>query len=345
MSEATSKKGFEPGPLKVFLPERSLQGSEVPTYITWPKDHEVIHIRVISSIVIDVVEVHNASVESGVFHNFQTPGYLGFIVRVPKFKEPSVPVEITYHIEYRGGKVHDERHVITLFRPQLELVSAPPAIRLKKQADGIIRPTETIRLRNAGEGTAVIQFLTGASDGVLLQPSTALIEFGKGVKRDIEEGVPSVCQMFPEHRETILKLPKVFFPEEPIPLDRRLREMDDYFIEMFEAARKVPELDAELGQLIRSAIFKNLQEFNLINQFVELMQSIGNEKVLILNPLDTLVIKRRGGQIKLRIENTDLQKNVYPPLEITFEMDSDEGIEVPIHHIVRFVRGEMSGSS
>jgi len=324
----------------VYMPDTSIQGDNFPAHVIWDKS-ETVKIRVKYPDALEVKEVFNvvpASVrtpENGVleFTNFVMNGYVGFVLRSKRLEAALVREQVAFEIESLT-KASTERYQkeISLFRPALELINVPPRVRARPQPGGrFARLDEKIRIRNTGDGTAIIQVELQSEEGFEKRTLAELDDFRKHFIDDVGIKLTALSVEEPTRTNVILRFLKL--QRTPFIFNEEGKaETKSIFDDLVKALQDDENFMEKFASSLATAFLKNMQVLTEINSFMEYLNSIGEGRVILLNSTDVIRAKKPSGLLRLKIRITDLAYNDYPLVELPPIVVRWEGTgDLPVH--------------
>ena len=106
---------------------------------------------------------------------------------------------------FRSSSENYERE-ISLFRPMLELLDVPPEVRVRSTlASRFAKLDEKIRIRNTGEGTAIIQVELKSKDEFEKLTAVEFDDFRKRFIDDVEMKLRAISAEDPSRADLIVK--------------------------------------------------------------------------------------------------------------------------------------------
>jgi hypothetical protein len=166
---------------KVFAPEYSIQGEDIPLNITWDKS-KPIEVNISFSENILIKEIYNID-NSGLSVNgnsinitkFETNGYLGLALETKSQNESMIDEKIIIRITYNGEEKIINK-IVKLFRPDVKLVHKPEEITIIKDGDKL-NIQNRIVIKNYGNGTGLIELNDKENSELKLTEPGVLQEF------------------------------------------------------------------------------------------------------------------------------------------------------------------------
>jgi hypothetical protein len=334
---------------KVFVPSNCLQGSKLSTYLLWDKAKKI-KVLLKFSDSFEIVDIYNGEIETNQnvgsveISKFDTNGYLGLVFNTKILTDNKKTDKISFEISDGEKNIEKIDKLVFLFRPEVDLLSSPHKIILKKSENCTISSVnQGIRLRNIGDGMAVIGLKPHDSSLIKLYEPANTYNFFKSVWSDIAIFFKKLKQKFPEHDEAmndyidfgnyVIDHLDDIFNEKTM---ERHKKLNDTFEKILLSNE---EFARQFVEGISTAFLKNYHLITNIENFVNYLKSIENNKILIVNPLMVLKVTKTSQKFDGEIVIFDLNGYAYPPIPINFEVDSEEECEIPLHQIFSIENG------
>jgi hypothetical protein len=327
--------------ISVYVPSYSLQGEDLPCHVRW-KGSEPISVLIELPPELSVKEVYNVPVDGVTeqtpklvrFSNFTLPGYLGLLLRTSRTDGPRRDVQITFRISTRdGNSLRVVSRAVSLFRPLLTCVEIPDELLIDSRSGTLQSKTPRIVLENIGDGTAIVlvKLLPGSKGKI--GPSSRADEFENKFKEDVLAGILRAREDFPRHTRLLDEFTELL--REPLTLNaqttKRMRSINR---RARAAYRKDKSLFARVVQILAEAYFGNLELVTELSSFLDYLNSVGEGRVVILNALDALHLKKGNSRIAIELQVADAAYGMYPALELpAVQVSSPVDTEIPVHRL------------
>ncbi len=334
---------------KAFVPSNSLQGSALATYLLWDKAKKIkIFLNISDSL--EIVDVYNGEIETNNKDNrieiskFDANGYLGLVFQTKILNVTKKTEKITFEISDGEKIIETIEKSIFLFRPEVELISTPEKIVCESDSKNAIKfVNKGIRLKNIGDGMAVIGLKPHENSLIKIHEPENTYKFFKSVWTDVASSFEKMEKSFPEYeidmREYIEFGNYVIDHLDDI-LDIKIREWHKKLNEKFEKILlSNEEFARQYVECISTAYLKNYHLITNIENFVNYLKSIENNKILIINPLMVLRISTPLKKFEGNIVVFDLNGHEYPSIPIKFEVQSEADCEIPLHQLFSIENG------
>lgn len=309
----------------LYLPENSIQNDEFPAHITWDKNDEI-EVILTMPCNIEIKEIFNVVPNSAEYtaeykikiNQFEINGYVGFVFKSKEIMEKAKSVEeIEFYI--RNIKSLEEKvftKKIELFRPSIELVKVPSKIEVEYNENlKCFEFKDKVHIRNSGSGTAYISIeLVSDRDFMVTIPEEG-DNFIKKITVGLENELKELINQYPNYSKEINNF-RSMMKESPILNDDtviKLREIESELSSLFEADEQFLE-DFCLAYF--NVYAKNIQLLTQIEGFINYLNSIGNNKIIIYNSMNIIKSYNSTGNLELLIYITDLNYNKYPVIKI-----------------------------
>ncbi|MEN6294818.1 MAG: hypothetical protein ABFD61_01665 [Chloroherpetonaceae bacterium] len=291
----------------------------------------------------DIIEVYNGELGVKLSDNhfeitkFESNGYLGIAFKTMIFTEYKKTEEITFEISAEGEEPEIVNKSVFLFRPEVKLQHFPSLITLESNNKKLTKITDGIHLNNIGDGMAVIGMKPYDNSQIQLHEPENIYKFLKSIWEDLIGSLENLKQKFPEYDDAFSEYIDfgnyiVTHLDEILDMEMmtRHKKLNDTFENIFLSNM---ELTEQYIECVSTAYLKNYHLITNIENFVNYLKSIENNKILIVNPLlvlrATKTLKRFEGEILI----FDLNGHKYPPIPLSFEVNCDDDCEIPMHQI------------
>lgn len=333
---------------RLFVPSTCLQGSEIAAHLLWPKEKEVI-IRVTVPSSLEIFDINNGTEirkddeKTYVFDGFDVNGFLGLIFQSKVLETPSKTDRIVFKISDNEGNYEEEEKFIHLFRPAVELVSMPDDIVVKYENDHeATRLNEKIKVSNLGEGLALIGIKADPDSSIQLSEPKGMYEFWTSVWSDIKQKMGKTTIEYPQYKKQIqdyLTLGDFIVTNMPNILDEQIIKENIGVMDALENILASDNIFAEeFAHAIGTAYLKNLHFITNLESFLSYLQTIESNKVLMINALAVINIKRDPQLFKGDIAIFDLNGTAYAPIRFQLLISANSPCELPLHSLIDVIQ-------
>ncbi len=327
----------------LYMPTTSIQNDDFPAHILWNKA-DLVEITFTLSKNLELKDVYNVPegsielIEESSFKlsQFEINGYAGFVFSSKLSETPRAIEFVLFEVKDTAtGEVERIPKSIDLFRPDIELISAPERIKIRYDSEqGKFHLSEKINVKNCGGGTALIEVKLQPSEDAILSTPDGMGEFKKKVIVDLENEMEEVKKEFVEYNavvDDVLDLLK-----NPVSLDEEGRvKMNATFSNLSNKFEENGDFHEKFSLAFTYSYFKNLKLLTKIESFLNYLDSIGKNKIVIHNSIEVLKVQQTPTIIHLSLQRTDLAFNEYPEIEIPpIEVEISEctvPVKIPIH--------------
>ena len=323
----------------VYIPEHCLQGEDLPAHVLWVGDAAV-QVRLELPNELQLKQLFNASPKRSdkfvgrtlTVSGFETPGYLGLLLRATRITDPQRVVRVRFVISAKNGTVlRDTQREVMLFRPFLKSVSTPLTTNVSSVESGRGRLDSRVSVSNAGEGTAIVRaVITSGGQSALVAP-TGVSEFVSRYGADVVSGFITAKADYPQFQRLLDRF--IQLTTSPPTFDRKSQRI---LKSTWRMARRAYDRDRgfleRIVTVLLTAYFRNLQLVTEMNSFLDYFNSIGTGRVVVSNALDVVRVKAGSTEVSLELRNTDAALKAYPPINLgTLTITSDVEAEIPVH--------------
>ena len=323
----------------LYVPESTIQNDEFPAHITWDQK-ENLEVTVTLPKAITVKEVYNVPENaihkvddlSTKFDQFEVNGYVGFVFKTQLMDEYKSIENIQFCIkDLKTSKAKTFTKQIQLFRPSVKVIEVPSVITIEVENENNLVLDNKIHLKNYGDGTALISVKVISEDGFEMSVPHEIEEFNSNVLQTLEVELSNLKLEYSEYSSVIDDFFSLF--NQPISLDKttkeKTRSVQSALHSIFEEHEAFSE---DFLMCIWSSYIKNIQLITKIESFINYLNSIGNNKIILLNSIELLKCEKLSGNIKFLIHITDLNYNDYQSIETPFIFIKCENtVRVPIY--------------
>jgi hypothetical protein len=317
-----------------FIPKTALQGEEIPVHAIW-EGISYHAIRIEPSPLLQVKEVYNAQQkniekepESLLIKKLEVEGYLGLILKAEKLESAKQDTcfSLTF-LDQNEEMIESRQTTIHLFRPNVVVEEVPDVIEVDMEKRFV---HSRIKLHNAGDGTAVVVFLTRKDSEVKKTKPQGVRDYRKMLNRDLKRNLANVQAEYPKHSELV---------GEYVRLLRSSSKGKRYFQDIQDVTKKIlgdPEEDFVWAfiEALGSALLKNIRLVTIVENFLDYLNSIATKKVLVYDPIEVVPVSTEPQELAIDIWTTDLLVGDYPKISLPkTKIVSNQKGEVEIHRL------------
>jgi hypothetical protein len=333
---------------RVFVPSNTLQGSTFSTYLLWDKKRKVKIVLKFSQ-KLDVVDLYNGEITETENENqieiskFDTNGYVGIVFQTKIFQENKRIENITFEILENEKIIETIEKSIFLFRPEVKLINIAKCIKIESKNRIASNCSQGIDLINIGDGMGVVGLRPDKDSPIQLHEPENIFKFIKSVWKDLLKSLNELKNKFPLYDKAISEY--ILFGNHVVDhLDEMLSvETMEWHKKINEMFEKMLVSDTEFAthyiESVSIAYLKNFHLITNIENFVNYLKSIENNKILLINPILVLRATKKLKKFKGDVVIFDLNGHEYPPISISFDVDCDDDCEIPLHHIFSVTNG------
>lgn len=326
----------------LYMPDSIIQNDEFPAHVIWDKNDNVeitvsvpdhVKIKEIFNIVEDSVEkIDEKSVR---IKDFEVNGYVGFVFETQLLEQPESFMCIKFNIQdLKTLKKKTFIKKIKLFRPSIEVIKVPSQITINY--DDKTKKCEIdnkIHFSNTGEGTALVTVKLASENDFEITIPDGVSDFVKKFISDLEIEFKLLKSEYSEYSDIIDKFFSML--KKPISFEKdnisKVQAIESELSDIFENNEDF--LEGFIFAIWTSYI-KNIQLMTQIESFMNYLNSIGNNKIILANAIDLLKPNNPTGDLKISVQITDLNYNEYPPIEIPkITIICNDKCKIPIHSL------------
>ena len=319
----------------LFLPEKALQGEDVPCYLLWktPQPGEIC-IKIPDTL--ELKEAYNVpeggfTLEDGVLKvpKVEVDGYLGLLFVSSSLDQVSKisKLELNFN-DSSGNSFAQTEKTIRLYRPLLEMEHVPRLMRFDLDRQTV---TQGLRMKNLGQGTLIVGVEVSGEDGVVIKEPVGIIEFRDNLSRDMSAGFMKLREIYPEYNEIMDQM--LAWVKKPPDISNRetiakMRELDERYESVSE------EFLNQFLEVIIDAWRGNAQFTTVQQQLLHYLNSIGKRQILLHEPLNVLQFKRTNTRLKLRLNPANMIFNQYDSIDLpSIEVQVNKVGEIPVYKL------------
>jgi hypothetical protein len=319
----------------IFVPEKALQGEDVPSFLTW-KGAQPAKIIIETPDSLTFKEAYNVS-EGGltaekrtvIASGFEIDGYLGLLFRSSSLED--VIKDDTFNFSLigpNGELLAQTSKKIRMYRPLLRVEHVPNTIVVDVDHQAV---KGGIKIKNAGRGTVVVLAKVAPDSPVTLAAPDYLVDFKQKFERTLNERFAVLRTDFPTYAglvdeiSTWMHAPPDFSDPKDVELAKKLGEkfevVEDKFAEAF-------------SQAIIDAIITNIQIETVYQQLLQYIKSIGSERIILGQPLNVIRFVTPNAKFKLKLVPRNLVFNTYESLELPeITIQATKAGEIPLYKL------------
>lgn len=319
----------------LFLPERGLQGEEIPSFILWYGD-DLESINISYDAPLNFKEGFNAEIwnieeKTVTVKNIEMNGYLGIVFNSEKIDEAEKEVTVNYVLKTNNGDLIEFKRNIILFKPILEIGKTPPVLRVNLERAYI---RDRIKIKNIGIGTILLRI--NATDDSSIKTITPLNEkeFRERFEADFIEEIKGLQLEFPHYSDLLDEMSEW---EGKLVMDLTKDERNrftDYFTILTSTLGNDNDFFEGFVGAFLTVILKNIEIINSINRFIKMLESLVASDIIIINPFDVFVLEEGERELIIKISQTDRMYDDYDDIILdAIKIKSDSNGTIPVYQL------------
>lgn len=321
---------------EVYVQSTCLQGERLAAYALWDKDKRL-KVEIELPEKSQIVSVNNAKMlkKDGRLEltEFEENGYVGIVLKTEKVENPSYDAQIKFHFEDQNRVKQTVVKEFHLFRPEVKTVNLPEHMLIDTKKDQIINAENKLKIRNDGEGIAIISFLVDEDSELKIGMPEKVDAFFSGFVKDMKKGLTELSDRYSNEKSIIQDYLDIIGATETGVTDELLGKIKNV-IEEFERVLETDDAFAEeFGLVASTAFYRNL---NIITDFESLLAylaSVTTKKIALTSPVNTIKIKAGKKYLKGKIQVMDLGFNLHNSIPINITIESEADGELPIYKV------------
>lgn len=326
-----------------FFPKIALQGEEVPLHAIW-KEIEYDIIRIDLSPFLQLKEVFNVAKADMkreqhciMIKKLKVDGYLGILLESKQLEKPKQSASLSLTFLDKKGKMIERRLArILLFRPKIIMEDLPEEIKVDTNR-GFVH--NRIRMRNVGDGTAVVSFKTREDSQIERKLPENIHEFRKRFNDDIKRNLSGVQKEYPQYSSLVEQYVKLL----GISLKGKqyVEEMQNVLEKLFKGLTENMDFGRAFIEAVGAAFLKNVHLITIFENFLQYLSSVASKKILVLDPLEVVPVSTIPKELAMNVMITDLIGGDYPEVSLPkVKIVSNQRGEVPIHRLFEWKRSD-----
>lgn len=319
-----------------FVPKTALQGEDIPLHAIWEGiDYHAIRIEISSFL--KLKEIYNVAKmtmkkeqRSFLVEKLEVEGYLGMAFQSERLEKAGQDAWLSLTFLNRKGEIIERRKAgIHLFRPNIVVEGIPEVIRVDLRKKFVYN---RIKLRNVGEGTAIVVFKTRKESALKKRLPKRMREFRKKFYEDIKSNLSKVQKQYPQYSSLVGQY---------IDLQKVSKKGKRYFNDMQHVLEQILEefeVNEDFGwafiEALAEAMMKNVHLVTIFENFLEYLTSIASKKVLMFDPIEVMPVSTVPKEMAIDVWTTDLVGGKYPRISLPkIKIVSDQEAEVQIYRL------------
>lgn len=325
-----------------FVPKTALQGEEIPVHVIWEKI-EFHRIRIALSSFLELKEVYNVAKknikkeqQSVIIKQPEVDGYLGMIFQSKQLEKvrQDAWLVLTF-LDRNGGMIERRQARIRLFRPNIIVEEEIPNVIKVDLEKGVVN--NRIKMRNVGDGTAIVRFETTKDSEVRRKLPKSIREFRKEFHKDAKRNLSKVQKEYPSY--SLLVEHYIQLLKNPMKGKRYLKDMENVLAQLMEGLEADEDFGWAFIEALGAAFMKNVHLITIFENFLEYLSSVATSKIVIFDPLEVVSVFPETKELAMKVVTTDLVGGNYPEINLPkIKIISNQQGEVPIHRLVEWRR-------
>jgi hypothetical protein len=322
-----------------FLPKETLQGAEIPSHVLWD-DISFSHIKVDFPSQIKIKEVFNVEKDCWkkekigiIVQKVEVNGYLGIIFESSILDTEEFDVWVDFSFFNDVQLIEKITRRLHLFRPQIIIDEVPETLEVDVEKG---QPLKLIKLRNCGEGTAIV---------VIKTPKTSQVQ------RKLPKSIQEFRNDYHEALQNNLAVVKKDFPEQITEIDeyidvigktiKRVRvgvkffdRLEGILNKIFAIFEENAEFRTKFLAAVADAYSKSIQRISMFENLLTYLNSVISKRVVFLDPLWIIPVDTEPKNLALELIYTDLMIHNYKPVKLKFtKIVGNKSGDIPIYRL------------
>jgi len=324
-----------------FVPKTALQGEEIPLHAIW-EEIDYHGIRIDLSSFLQLKEIYNIvernmkkEHQSFLIKKLEVDGYLGMVFQSKQLEKArqNAWLSLTF-LDQKGEMIERRQAKIHLFRPNIVVEEIPNVIKVDLDKRFVYN---RIKLRNDGDGTAIVFFKTRKDSELKKKLPKSVREFRKKFYEDAESNLSRVQKQYPLYSSLVEQYVKLL--KNPVKGEQYLKDMENVLTQLKEGFEAKEDFGWAFIEALAAALMKNVHLITIFENFLQYLSSIASKKILILDPLEVVPVSTEPKELAMNVRTTDLVRGKYPEINLPkIKIVSNERGEVQIHRLFEWKR-------
>lgn len=324
-----------------FVPKIALQGEDIPLHAIW-EEIDYHGIRIDRCPFLELKEIYNVAKrnmkeerQSILIKKPKVDGYLGIVFQSKQLEKSRQDAWLSLAFLDQDGKMIEKRQAsIHLFRPNLVVEEIPSEIKVDADREFV---HNRIRLRNTGDGTAVVMFKTRKESQLRRKLPKNITEFRKEFYEDVKENLSTVQKEYPLYSSLVERYVKLLKP--PLKERRHLKKMENALNKLTESLEANEDFGWAFIEALAGALLKNIHLITIFENFLQYLSSVASKKILVVDPLEVIPVSTEPRELAVDVLTTDLIGSEYPDISLPrLKVVSNQRGEIPIHRLFEWKR-------
>ncbi len=333
--------------INIYLPASNLQGQDTPFYALWDTNKNY-SIKIELPNGLSLKELYNVSedaiqqlTESSVLiKKCNINGYIGGLI-TSNINNDSAQLLKSIKVSLMSGEdstnkldsIESFEPEIELFRPDVKLISVPAKILVTKNNKGKIETDNKIILSNLGKGMGLISIEIKSSEQLKETYSEGAGAFIEGLIYDLKQNLGELKVRYSAYSDVIDSL--IQFLEKPTYLTKEEREAQQRLVSRFRELVDSDEgFKEEIAFAVNKSILKNAQILISLSSFVAYIKSGLSGKIMNLDALRAVEIKKGEVPIQINLKIIDLGGNLCSEIRVPeITVATEESYIVPFYEL------------
>jgi len=326
----------------LYVPPDCIQGDTFPAHVRW-KAEEPIAVKLFLPEAIEPKEIYNVRPGGFVFEQntltikqFEVDGYLGLVLKSKIYETPSVKESIKIVLEDRTGTEETTKEIY-LFRPDIRILNKPETVTTLHESKGERLFDDAIQVKNAGDGTAIINLRTKEESKILKKNPQEIEQFVTKFLNNLEKNLNQLKSIFPAYSETLDEF--LEFVKKPDLTKESLTTAKVVISKIYDIVTKDEEFLQEFAESLAGSYLSSLQVITEITPLVEYLKSLATSRILLLDSMSILEIPTGSNDFCAEMDVTDFALNAYPSCDVSLKIRNErkEPIRVPLYSLFKFI--------
>ena len=323
---------------EVYVQSNCLQGENLAMYALWDKEKNLsLEINIPKGS--QVVAINNAvapkEIDEGKLklNEFYQNGYVGIILKTERISAPAYDAEFIFRFEGKEGSLQTVVKKSHLFRPSVKALEVPKIMQIKTTKTEVIALDNKIKIRNEGEGLALIAFHIDDDSELEVSVPEKLGLFIKGFNSDLTKALTDMASKYPAELELIKDYISIFTSKRSTPSDTLLKKLKKAMDGLEQAINNDASFGEDFEICFANAFYRNISIITDFESLLAYVASVTTKKIVLMTPINTIKLQEGTKRLKGKINVVDLGLNMYNSIPIDITIRAEAKGELPIYKI------------
>ncbi len=323
---------------EVYVQSNCLQGENLAMYALWDKEKDLaLEVNILKGS--KVVAINNAAapkkIEGGKLklNEFYQNGYVGIILKTERISAPAYDAEFIFRFEGKDGSLQTVVKKSHLFRPSVEALEVPKIMQIKTTKTEAIALDNKIKIRNDGEGLALIAFDIDDDSELEVSVPEKLGLFIKGFNSDLIKALTDMAPKYPAELGLIEEYISILASKKSTFSETLLKKIKRVMDGLEQAINNDASFGEDFEICVANAFYRNISLITDFESLLAYVASVTTKKIILMTPINTIKLQEGTKRLKGKIRVMDLGLKMYNSIPIDITIRAAAEGELPIYKI------------